>query len=394
MNGPGSNNNNPQGPTNTTNSNTSGGSVQIDMDSGHQGRGAAAQDSSSSDSFGVLRGRLIDGIRRVMLPAMPSTSSSSSATVFRQNSSSSDGQPLDLSSIRRDILNHHPVGNTSPAVLAHHRYAPLNNNNNNSGVGITTTNGIHNQMPTTTTVQSFNNHNSPRSPNAPFPLLAPETGPNNNYNNYSPNNNNNNINNGVGLGIDPDEEEGRIRGGGVPPGNVNPPDDNQHNVESFTDAMAQHPELRGIVIAVLKTLPFVGIIVLKVAYDHLNSLINLAFLGGIFLHTNVHLKREISKKTQRSAKKLIFHVLVIAFGLLIKWADDTYILDILTMMSYRTINAAEVLLYYLLMADLCVKCITVAVKTVITLLPESVVEFKGRVSGFRRFDQRRRNFEF
>lgn len=242
-------------------------------------------------------------------------------------------------------------------------------------------------MPTTTsaTVQSFNN--SPRSPTAPFPLLAPETGPNHNYN-Y-------NNNNGVGLGINsPDDEEDRQQRG-VPGGNANPPDDNQpHNVESFTDAMAQHPELRGIVIAVLKTLPFVGIIVLKVAYDHLNSLINLAFLGGIFLHTNVHLKREISKKTQRSAKKLIFHVLVIAFGLLIKWADDTYILDILTMMSYRTINAAEVLLYYLLMADLCVKCITVAVKTVITLLPESVVEFKGRVSGIERFDQRRRNVEF
>lgn len=168
-------------------------------------------------------------------------------------------------------------------------------------------------------------------------------------------------------------------------------DDHNHqpNVETFTDAMAQHPELRSVVIAVLKTLPFVGIVVLKAAYDNLNALINFAFLGGIFLHTNLHLKREITKKLQRSTRKLTFHLLVIAFGLFIRLSDDTFVLDILTMMSYRTVHKFTELLYYLLMADLCVKCMTVAVKTVIALLPETVIEFKGRVSE-RRSDRRMR----
>lgn len=159
-----------------------------------------------------------------------------------------------------------------------------------------------------------------------------------------------------------------------------PVDDNQRNVETITDAMAQHPELRRFVVGLLKILPFFCIILLKAAFDNFNSLLNLVFLTGIFLHTNSHLKKEISKKGLKNTKKLYFHLLIIAFGLFIKWSDDPYILDIVGLLSARTVHKFAELVYYLLMADLCIKCITVAAKTVITLLPERVVEFKGRVS--------------
>lgn len=183
----------------------------------------------------------------------------------------------------------------------------------------------------------------------------------------------------MGGGLEDDDVLPRQNTGGSGglPNNV---DDNQRNVETFTDALAQHPELRSFVIAVLKTLPFVAILVLKLGYDNLHSLLNLCFLGGIFLHTNLHLKKEIAKKQQKSSKKLSFHLLVIAFGLFIKWVDDEYVLDIVSMLSYRTVHTFHELLYYLLMADLSIKCLTVATKTVITMLPERLVEFKGRVS--------------
>lgn len=144
--------------------------------------------------------------------------------------------------------------------------------------------------------------------------------------------------------------------------------------------MAQHPELRTFLMSATKLLPFVAIILLKAAYDHLNSLLNLVFLCGVFLHTNTHLKREIGKKLQRNDKKLYLHLLVIAFALLLKFNDDPYILDIMSMLSYTRITKLGDLLYFLIMADLCTKCVTVAAKTVLALMPERVVQFKGRVS--------------
>ena len=157
-------------------------------------------------------------------------------------------------------------------------------------------------------------------------------------------------------------------------------DENQRDVETITDALAQHPEMRSFLVAVLKTLPFVGIVLLKLAYDNLHALLNLAFIGGIFLHTNLHLKKEISKKQQKSIKKLAFLLMVLSFGIFMKVVDDPYIVDIVSMLSYRTAHTFHELLYYLITADLCIKCFTIGVKAVVTMLPERLVEFKGRVS--------------
>lgn len=163
-------------------------------------------------------------------------------------------------------------------------------------------------------------------------------------------------------------------------GAANNEEENQRNAGTFSETMAQHPELRTFLMSATKLLPFVAIILLKAAYDHLNSLLNLVFLCGVFLHTNTHLKREIGKKLQRNDKKLYLHLLVIAFALLLKFNDDPYILDIMSMLSYTRITKLGDLLYFLIMADLCTKCVTVAAKTVLALMPERVVQFKGRVS--------------
>lgn len=330
------------------------------MDSGRPATTTTSPTISStyrSPSFGALRGRLMDGIRRVMLPAV-----SSNVPV--------GGAPL------RDTSNSYLRFGTSESQVLANRFAPLNSSGG-GGVGVsqvvttttttTTTNSPH--TPHTSRQTSYNSQASPRSPVAHDEHFYAS------------------IEGGVVI---PEEDvtaqhqhqEPRVAGGGGGAGGVHQEEeDNQRNVETFTDAMAQHPELRSFVIAVLKTLPFIGIVVLKVAYDHLDSLINLAFLGGIFFHANLHLKREIGKKQLRSGKKLALLLLLIAFGLLLKLVDDPYILDILTMLSYRTVHTFSELAYYLIMADLCVKCLTVATKMVITLMPERIVEFKGRVSG-------------
>lgn len=269
-------------------------------------------------------GRLMDNIRRAMLPTTTTTETSHAARILNR------AQSVDSSN-----------------VLAHHRYAPFRNNSANSHENVT--GGGAGIGPEHIVLGSSPLHNSPSGE-----LNLPQGG----------------------LQDDqPPPIPPRQPTGGTPPD-----DENQRNVETFTDALAQHPELRNFVIAVLKTLPFVAIVLLKLSYDNMHSLINVAFLGGIFLHSNLHLKKEIPKKQQCSRKKLIFLLAIIALGLLIKLTDEEYLLEILGLMSYRTMHTVPSLLYNLLMADLCVKCITVGTKAVFTMLPERMVEFKGRVS--------------
>lgn len=62
-----------------------------------------------------------------------------------------------------------------------------------------------------------------------------------------------------------------------------------------------------------------------------------------------------------------------------KFNEDPYILDIILLTSYRTVSSFAELIYYLLMADTCVKSLTVMAKMLITIMPEHIVELKGRV---------------
>lgn len=331
----------------------SSGSIQIDMESGNT-RSAVA----SSDSFGVLRGRLMDGIRRVMLP--PGSTALSGGGLASNSSAYSVLGHNQQQALHLDLS----TPTTATGVLAHHRYLPSSNT------------AVQNlpQVVTTTTNTTATVSNSPNGTQQHFQFNAraspgsPQSAQHDDSNYYPP----------VTGGLDDDDVPQRP--GAV--GNDHPhADDNQRNVDNFTDAMAQHPELRSFVIAVLKTLPFVGILLLKLGYDNVHSLLNLCFLGGIFVHANLQLKKEIAKKQQKSAKKLCLYLFFIAVGLFMKWMEDDFILDIVTMLSYRTVHTFPELLYYLLMADLSIKCLTVAVKSVITMLPERLVEFKGRVSG-------------
>lgn len=281
--------------------------------------------AAESDSFGALRGRLIDGIRRVMLPTTTGglASNVSSYNVFRselENPSQSPQVDSSQPPIHRvSILEHH---RTPPGTL------PLN---------------THQDQPGSTPQSPINETEAARLQGVDIPDVQPQNVPG----------------------------SGATDGGAA--------DDNQRNVETLTDAMAQHPELRAFVVAVLKTLPFVGIIVLKLSYDHLNSLMDLACMGGIFWQTNLFLKKEIAKTQQKNIKKLTLLLLVICLSQVTKWAHDQFVFDILTMMSYRTVHTFPELLYYMLIADLSVKCLTVAVKTVITMSINRSMEYNKRV---------------
>lgn len=72
-----------------------------------------------------------------------------------------------------------------------------------------------------------------------------------------------------------------------------------------------------------------------------------------------------------------------SLAILLKIADEPYILDVILLTSYQTIGSFGLLIYYLLMADFCVKAMTVSVKSLLTIMPEHIIQHKGRVSRWR-----------
>lgn len=332
---------------------------------------ASSSNPEGSARIRQLGGRLIDSFRRVYNVSMQEGTPPPQSQLLSVSNSSSAAS-----------LGHHGTAltttpTTSASLLAHHHHVPLHTAVRNVTSGGFSLTASRDQLPHNNQ-QNTQPHNQFQATAAGVPVPPLRSPPSREEMFFYP---------PIGGSLESPSTPPRVAT--LPqlpprappsPGEEVPVDDNQRNVETITDAMAQHPELRKIVVGVLKILPFVCIILLKAAYDNFNSLLNLVFLCGIFLHTNSHLKKEISKKVQKNTKKLYFHLLIIAFGLFIKWSDDPYILDIVGLLSVQTVHKFGELIYYLLMADLCVKCITVGCKTVITLLPERIVEFKGRVS--------------
>lgn len=232
--------------------------------------GSPASPTGDSDSFvGNLRGRLsyaMDGLRRAteMMPNGANGLHSHPTRGFSQDQHQSlFGQPLQPHSVPPNIT----TGSVAASMLAHHHYVPFHTAVRHLPQVATATIG-HNSPPISPQLI----HIDVQRQREPVPGDVPQEERARNA------------------------PDGGDTDGAAPGTGAATAGGNQRNVESIADAMAQHPELRTFLMAILKTLPFLAIILLKVSYDKLQTLFSLSIICSAYIYPDEQLRKEIAKK--------------------------------------------------------------------------------------------------
>ncbi|KAK0086602.1 hypothetical protein PV325_002911 [Microctonus aethiopoides] len=152
--------------------------------------------------------------------------------------------------------------------------------------------------------------------------------------------------------------------------NTNNINNNNNNAEEQSlDTLPMSPESRELFQAIQNHLPFAALLILKCIYDHRIGTLCLFISLFVFVKTNNDLKREIAKQQNRSGKTLL-HVLLYIFGAL----AILYFAPNRAPLFYSTESLFFwELLWSIIVTDFILKLITVALKTLLTCLPTTIL---------------------
>ncbi|XP_011296926.1 RING finger and transmembrane domain-containing protein 1 isoform X2 [Fopius arisanus] len=140
------------------------------------------------------------------------------------------------------------------------------------------------------------------------------------------------------------------------------------------DSLPMRPEAQELFKTIQNHLPFAALLLTKAIYDHRSGTLCLAVLLVAFVKANNDLKKEIAKQASKSGKSL-FHILCYAFGAL---AMTSLVLDNYWFFISLEFRSFWDLLWGNIITDFAVKLSTVAVKTLLTCLPGSILPFQKR----------------
>lgn len=173
-------------------------------------------------------------------------------------------------------------------------------------------------------------------------------------------------------------------------GNTTPPPapphrhtNNNNSMDDVTDAFAQIPEARDMMNALMRYFPYVCIILVKTCYDLFDGILHFCSLYITFSHANYVVRQEIAKHAQRSTFKLLrelLYISIVIFVISYLMDNSIFIVSLVTANTPLAPLTLRQLLFSVGVTDLILKLITVAIKIGITLIPGSLIEYKGRVS--------------
>lgn len=149
------------------------------------------------------------------------------------------------------------------------------------------------------------------------------------------------------------------------------------------EAIAQIPEARALLQSLMRYVPYICIILAKASYDMIDGILDLLALFITFSHANWVVRQEIGKQSQRCVMKLLRELIyivlvVVVVGFMLE--KKNIFISVIFANSFSDPFTLRHLLFSIAVTDLVLKLITVGVKIFITLLPPSIVEYKGRVS--------------
>lgn len=142
------------------------------------------------------------------------------------------------------------------------------------------------------------------------------------------------------------------------------------------------PEIRAFLQNLSRYMPYVGILLTKLCYEYMDGILDYVVLFVTFYHANWVVRQEVPKKQNKRilalVRVLIYIILAIVIVGFMMERNNIYILIFAS--SFSEPFGLRNLLFSVGITDLILKLITVAVKVLITLLPASLLEYKGRVS--------------
>lgn len=173
--------------------------------------------------------------------------------------------------------------------------------------------------------------------------------------------------------------------------NNNSTNEDANGTDGNENNLSQIPEARALINTVSRYFPYVCILFAKTCYDHLDGILDIFALFIVFAHSNFTLKQEITKQAQRRylylIRELIYIILVVTIiAFLLEKKDNSISLFFapLNIPPEEKQLALKDLLFSVCITDLILKLVTVAIKILFTMLPRKAVEFKNRVSVFKK----------
>lgn len=166
-------------------------------------------------------------------------------------------------------------------------------------------------------------------------------------------------------------------------GNDNPRDLNHEHPDAATigDSITNIPEAQHFLDGIARYLPYACILIAKSCYDHLDGILDFFALFCTFYHANRVVRQEVTKQNQRSKLNLLRVLLLIIITLaVVAFMLDRKNIPMLLLLTGTLSEpyTLKTLMFSIGINDLMLKLLTVSIKIIITLIPPSVIEYKGR----------------
>lgn len=158
--------------------------------------------------------------------------------------------------------------------------------------------------------------------------------------------------------------------------------DASHDAD-LSETLAQIPEAAHLLNTLAKYVPYLCILLAKSCYDHLDGILDFFVLFITFYHANRTVREEVTKQNQRSIlpllRELLYIVVVVALVAFLLESNNIP-LSLLLAIPFNLTSpfTLKSLMFAIGINDLILKLVTVAIKIIFTLLPPSLVDYKGR----------------
>ncbi|XP_017783586.1 PREDICTED: RING finger and transmembrane domain-containing protein 2 [Nicrophorus vespilloides] len=155
----------------------------------------------------------------------------------------------------------------------------------------------------------------------------------------------------------------------------------ENNVNNEVEDEENNIEGQQAISILQKYVPYLLILLAKCLYDHHEGILNGIILYIMFTYANSTVVKEATKRGFRNITKLLWTLLYIILGIVsfhVLIDKERLYLNLVFVNSYKSPLKVWDLLWFVGITDFILKLITVAVKVILTLMPEVVVAFQKR----------------
>ncbi|KAK8719923.1 hypothetical protein OTU49_006501 [Cherax quadricarinatus] len=156
---------------------------------------------------------------------------------------------------------------------------------------------------------------------------------------------------------------------------------NRSEGESLTELLNQFPEVRSGLLVAWQYCTFFFIILAKAVFDHVTGLMVILTLIIGFMWSNNIVKKAVAQQGRRPIKPLLAMLVNLPAGvffLYYSYRNDKLFYSVLLIPPDHEGYGVMDLMWIVIVSDYVLKLVTVLVKTIITLMPHSIMHYQNR----------------